>query len=98
MRRFGIYQTSDRRWAFMSYNFAVEHGFDFGAYEKVYDLEMPDGAGVENVFVKLNVDRPSDYTARSLSTSDIVEMDGHYYYVDDIGFVRLADDMVGVGA
>lgn len=61
-------------------------------YEVVYEgeldyLEMPDA--LEELFKIFNIKRPKDFEGRSMSISDIVEVDGKNYYCDDIGWVEL---------
>lgn len=35
------------------------------------------------------VETPEDYTGRSLSMSDVIEMDGKYYYCNTFGWTKL---------
>ena len=65
---------------------------DLKDYEVVYEgeldyLEMPDA--LEERFKIFNIKRPKDFEGRSMSISDIVEVDGKNYYCDDIGWVEL---------
>ena len=61
------------------------------AYDRVYDGKM-DCISLENIYQKFNVDHPADYTGRSLSVSDVVEiresdtLKPGFYFVDSIGF------------
>lgn len=106
MSQYHIYQT-DADYRFESWKYAKDQ-FDFSDYEKVYSGELIDKvqyAGkttkcnqddrkvLEELYVTFNVNIPSDYHARSLSMSDIVEIvraDGsHYYYCDRIGWFPL---------
>ena len=41
---------------------------------------------LEELFIELNINHPADYTGHSLSVSDIIVIDGHYYYCDSIGW------------
>lgn len=66
-------------------------------YDKVYDGKIEDTGDLnrtlENVYVKLNVgQKPEGYRGHSLSISDLVLMDGVYYYVDIIGFKKIDFD------
>ena len=61
-------------------------------YEVVYEgeldyLEMPDA--LEELFKIFNIKRPKDFEGRSMSISDIVEVDGKNYYCDGVGWVEL---------
>ena len=65
-------------------------------YARVYSLEV--GAeDPEALYALLNLHHPSDYTARSLSVSDVIEFehpDGSnvFYYCDTIGFKAISFD------
>ena len=95
-----IYQIDlefdDKRICFMPYETVLrEYGGHFPAekYALVYSLET-DEEDPESIFALLNLHRPADYTARSLSVSDVVEYeydDGSRtaYFCDSVGFVRI---------
>ena len=65
-------------------------------YARVYSLEV--GAeDPEALYALLNLHHPSDYAARSLSVSDVIEFehpDGSsvFYYCDTIGFKVISFD------
>lgn len=62
----------------------------FPAYDKVWEGDLPDCNRLEDLFYKLNMDHPADYRARSLSVSDIVEMeDGKCWFCDSFGWVEV---------
>ena len=66
-------------------------------YDKVYDGKVEDtgetSRTLENIYVALNVGKkPEGYRGHSLSISDLVLMDGVYYYVDIIGFKEIRFD------
>ena len=67
------------------------------AYDRVYDGKM-DCISLENIYQKFNVDHPADYTGRSLSVSDVVEiresdtLKPGFYFVDSIGFKKISFD------
>ena len=70
----------------------VKDKIDLKDYEVVYEgeldyLEMPDA--LEELFKIFNIKRPKDFEDRSMSISDIVEVDGKNYYCDDIGWKEL---------
>ena len=48
---------------------------------------MPDA--LEELFKIFNIKRAKDFEGRSMSISDIVEVDGKNYYCDDIGWKEL---------
>lgn len=71
--------------------FTNEHLKD---WKKVYDGEVADMHDskniLERIFVTLNVNRPEDYRTRSLSTSDIIELEnGELWFCDSLGWVQL---------
>lgn len=81
-------------YGFNSYGWAVKHGLNIEHYDKVYEGEIQDGfsdmAVCEMLFEKFNIDRPEDFEGHSLTTSDIVILDGRKYYTDFVGFKRMA--------
>lgn len=103
MSQYHIYQT-DAEYSFLSWNLAKRY-FNFNDYRKVYSGELLDTITygnstitcntedvqvLEEIFERFNINHPEDYKARSLSTSDIVEIvrkDGsEFYYCDSIGW------------
>jgi len=44
---------------------------------------------LEKLFIKLNINHPIDYKGRSLSISDIIIINDHYYYCDSLGWVEI---------
>lgn len=64
-------------------------------YSVIYTSELSDDGDssdlqlCEVVFRLFNINRPDDFVGHSLSVSDIVEMNGNYYYCDNFGFVKL---------
>ena len=67
------------------------------AYDRVYDGKV-DCISLENIYQEFNVDHPADYTGRSLSVSDVVEiresdtLKPGFYFVDSIGFKKISFD------
>ena len=96
-----IYQINlslDRkRVCFMPYDFIMrEHGgvFPNEIYQKVYQAECKTN-DPEEVFRQFNLFLPEDYTARSLSVSDVVEFergpdDRTFYFCEPIGFREIS--------
>ena len=95
-----IYQINldrdNEHFCFMPYDYVMEQcagQFPSESYDRVYILACDD-ANPEKIFRILNLDHPSDYTARSLSVSDIVVFefpDGHTeaYYCNTVGFTKV---------
>ena len=91
---------------FMSYADLQQRGRepDIDRYEVVYTGALPAyltaeafPRQLEDLYVKFNVNLPSDYTGHSLSVSDIVALKASgvvsFHYVDSIGFQELPDFM-----
>ncbi|MGF7036408.1 hypothetical protein J2T17_007471 [Paenibacillus mucilaginosus] len=60
---------------------SLEIKVDLANYDKVYSGEVEVGGGqdgdvLETLFMIFNTDHPQDYKGRSLSVSDIVELNG----------------------
>ena len=78
-------------YAFKRYEWA-KNVLDLNDYEVVYEgeldcPEMPNA--LEELFEIFNVKRPKDFERRSMSISDIVEIDGKNYYCDFVGWDEL---------
>ena len=78
-------------YAFKHYEWA-KNVLDLKDYEVVYEgeldyPEMPNA--LEELFEIFNVKRPKDFERRSMSISDVVEIDGKNYYCDAIGWKEL---------
>ena len=96
--KFKLYQikkqlVSTGTYLFMSYNFAKNHGFDIRDYDVVYEGEIESGRYIEdtleNIFYMFNMQRPEDFKGHSMSVSDIVEINGEFFYTDSVGFKSL---------
>lgn len=101
MRTYCIYQIpapsgndKAREEAYRRYAFTPLRNVDevkFERYQKVYEGQiensLEDKWVLEDIYMMLNGKHPEDYKARSLSVSDIIEMDnGKCYYCDSIGW------------
>jgi hypothetical protein len=100
---FKIYQLNNSKEArnikFMNYEFLVENkiNLSLNLYNEVYAGEV--GGRDEfydntpelcdYLFHKFNMNRPADFKGHSLSTSDIIEIEGKYYYCDDYGWKKV---------
>ena len=95
--RYDILQVKDFencKYTFMGYDFAQRHGFDYADYKRVYDgWEEIDTDNVyralDFLFHKFNVNHPADFEGHSLSTSDVVVLDGVAYYCDSFGWEKI---------
>lgn len=75
---------------FMNYEWAMSHGgVREGSYELVFDGEVK-AEGLEDLYHIFNIEHPVGYRGRSMSTSDVVWVDGRgYFFCDSFGFVQL---------
>lgn len=89
-----IYQCSHNAvYCFREYD---ERKFSLDDYTLVYEGDFTpkydgdDTQTLEEIFARFNCnDYPPEYKGRSLSVSDIVCVDGRYYYCEPIGWKRL---------
>ena len=63
-------------------------------YKEVYSGNIPPDeysptATLEQLFQEFNIHRPADFKGHSLSVSDIVELDGRYWYCDNVGWIDI---------
>lgn len=98
MQHVKIYQVDfelpreERDWMFWDWQHALDCGFNQDAYQLVYEYDIDDDWTLEHVFEQFNTTYADDYTGRSMSVSDVVELDGVPYYVDSIGFAEIEED------
>ena len=100
-RNYKIYQINLKRpgaeqLAFRPYTPCEGDAVSADAYDLVYSGTLtcePDWSTprfLERLFQVLNMKHPADYTARSLSVSDVVALPGddgeRFYYCDTVGF------------
>jgi hypothetical protein len=88
-----VYQVDPNNcdYAFEWWSWAKDE-FNFKDYELVYegDIEVKDVyETLEDLFRIFNGERPSDFKGHSLSVSDIVELNGKYYYCDNVGWTDI---------
>jgi hypothetical protein len=88
-----IYQVDPHNcdYAFEWWSWAKDR-FNFNDYTLVYEgeVEVEDvNKTLEDLFTKFNINRPADFNGHSLSVSDIVELDGKFYYCDNVGWTEI---------
>ena len=86
-----IKDVDNCEYAFKHYNWCKDQ-IDLNDYKVVYEgeLEYPEMPNaLEELFEIFNIRRPEDFKGRSMSVSDIVEVDGKNYYCDAAGWVEL---------
>lgn len=83
---------------FMNYNWTLRHGgWDLDEYECVWkgeiDVSPNDSASdtLERIYAMFNgEEKPEGYAGRSLSVSDVVEIEGRgVWFCDSIGFRKM---------
>ena len=91
---FAIYQLRDEdETRYLRYAPLPGQGVDRKFYELAYTAPLPDGANLDTLFEKFNVNHPPDYLRPSMSVSDIVALkqDGvvSCHYCDRYAFTEL---------
>lgn len=101
MKKFKIYQICDdaenARYIKFSDMEMLEHlglkeNLSLDLYEKVYEGNIDgkdDFHALEGLYKIFNCNRPKDFKGHSLSVSDVVELDGKYYYCDSFGWLEV---------
>ncbi len=76
---------------FASYRASEKRGINMSSYDKVFEGDVP-CKDLEDVFEMFNIALPYNYYGRSMSVSDIVQVEGDgTYYCDILGFKRIGD-------
>ena len=89
-----IYQINldkdEQRAAFMSWESMERYGLalDRSSYDEVFSGDVPCDS-LEDVYYMFNMEHPAGYRGRSLSVSDVVEIDGVFYFCDSFGWKRI---------
>ena len=69
---------------------SVYQGEVFGD-PQIFNSQM---ALLDVIYDMLNINQPEDYTGRSLTTSDVVKLDGVYYLCGYVGWRILKEDQI----
>ena len=90
MKKVRVYQLpTEHNAKFMGLEFVTEHNImpRLEEYNLVWEGEVEEDANLDALYTKFNVgQKPEDYKGHSLSMSDLVEMDGKFYYCDEYGW------------
>lgn len=87
-----ISKWEDCNYFFRGWDFAKKSHFTLSDYEVVYEGEIEGtnvGEVLEDLFRIFNIQQPQDFRGHSMSVSDVVCLDGKYYYTDHIGFAEV---------
>ncbi len=83
---------------FMNYEFFMKHNEGIipkSIYDCVFTGEI-EAENLEDIFRIFNIEHPKDYTGRSLSVSDVVEIQyedkSEFFFCDSIGFKMIVFD------
>ena len=94
MKKIRIYQSDNRNYTFMNYKFALDHGFNLDDYKQVADIDDDDTSDdlkiLDKIFMIGNDGTLTQHIKmRSISVSDIIQIDDRKYYVDSFGFKQI---------
>ena len=88
-------ETRDFRYKSLDRLHELGHVVDPAHYELVYAAPLTPGENLKSIYHDLNMDRPSDYHARSMSMSDIVVMREYgketAFFCDEFGFAEVPE-------
>ena len=95
MKTIRIYQLDDKnqyaiRFLFEPYD-RVNGDLTLDLYKVVYECEVEDDTGLDNIYSMFQSPRLEGFRGHSLSISDIVFMDDEYFYCDDYGWKDVTD-------
>ncbi len=99
--QFGIYQLNDSPQArdihFMNSDYLEMKGIAVsrGNYDLVYTAPLEEGTGLEDIYVKFNINHPKDFRGHSLSVSDVVVLhqngENTFHFVDSVGYKEVPE-------
>ena len=91
-----VYQAPvSRSYCFRNFKFAMKNGWTKNDYVHVYCGSIKSetiNEALEQIWELLNINRPEDYHARSLSMSDLVMIDNKFYYCDSVGWSECPEE------
>ena len=96
MKKFIIYQLDEKKLSSEEYSRRIFEGLDsirtkglpltLDIYNKIYECEKDDNTDLDDLFREFNLCKPEGYNGHSLSTSDIVETEGRFFFCDSYGW------------
>lgn len=81
-------------YVFREFSVAKQEGFSLKDYKVVYEGEVEEVDAetmLEKLFTLFNIFHPEDFEGWAMSVSDVVELNGVYYYCDHVGFKKITD-------
>ena len=89
---FQLNKVFSKEYAFMPYDFvSSKTNIRSAMYDKVYSCTFPKETTLDDMYRIFNIEHPADYKTRSLSVSDVLQVNDKFYYVDSIGYAELTD-------
>lgn len=91
-KNYKIYQLNrdHEEYLFRRYNNQnVKKSWYVEVYAGEVEAQANTFATLEELFFIFNMKHPADFKGHSLSVSDVVLLDGKYYYVDSFGYKEL---------
>lgn len=98
MKKFKVYQLPvEHKAKFMSLDFVKENSImpKLEDYKLVWESEVEEMEGesgvmlLDHIYTEFQGTKPADFKGHSLSMSDVVEVDGKYYYCDSFGWEEI---------
>lgn len=92
MRILQLKKDKTRQYGFMSHEFASENGFDLNDYDSVWEENIDSDTNLDDIWTRFqheNEDCPENYHGRSMSVSDIIDLEGHLFYCEPTGWKEL---------
>lgn len=93
-KNYKIYQLNrdHKEYLFRRYNNQnVKKSWYTEVYAGEVEAQVNTFATLEELFFIFNMRHPADFKGHSLSVSDVVLLDGKYYYCDSFGYKELTD-------
>ena len=105
MIKFKILQLdtkTDKTRGLRFFKYDIKNSYNCDLYKTVYDSELTFendttlgevqnniSKVLDQIFYKFNMEIPEDFKGHSLSVSDIISIDGKYYFINPTGFIEL---------
>lgn len=91
---FQVKSNLTRTYGFVGLSLLIEHGggVNLDNYDLVYEgtiNETNKVAILNDLYYLFNQERPEDFTGRSMSVSDIIQLGNEYYYCDSFGWEKV---------
>lgn len=99
MKNVVLYQVKKDKiheFGFLNYNSNIKYNgsINIDNYEKTYECERDDDYTENSAFDEFNINHPEDFKGYSMSTGDIVVIDGKALYCDSFGW-KVVTEILG---